>query len=179
MRVPVEIFDKIMNLSPQSLVKKLIINGVISKSDLNKIDINHNIENNLLEYSLNNKISIAEKMIFSGVNPNIQIKSFGMPILSVASYKGHENLVKILVNKKANINANNYEAIRCAALKNHTNIVHFLISRGALYDSSCLMSKQDLLSEMQVISEDEFCSTIKTNELVFDKILISGLFKDN
>ena len=101
-------------------------------------------------------------MIFSGVNPNIQIKSFCMPILSVASYKGHENLVKILVNKKANINANNYEAIRCAALKNHTNIVHFLISRGALYDSSCLMSKQDLLSEMQVISEDEFCSTIKT-----------------
>lgn len=177
MRVPVEIFEKIMNFSPQSIVKKLIINGVISKSDINKIDIDKNLIHNLLEYSLNNKVSIAEKLILSGIDPNTKIQSFGWPILSAASYKGQLNLVKILVNKNAEINANNSEAIKCAALKNNTHVVHFLISRGAIYDSSSLFSKEDYLANMQVISEDEFCHTTQTNELLFDRLLVSGIFK--
>ena len=178
MRLPPEIFEKIMNFSPQSIVKKLIINGVISKSDLNHVDVNNNLINNLLVYSVNHKVSIAEKLILSGIDPNIKIQSYGWPILSAASYKGHLNLVKILVNKNAEINANNSEAIKCAALKNNTHIVHFLISRGALHDSSSLFSKEDYLANLQVISEDEFCYTTQTNELLFDRLLISGVFKN-
>lgn len=47
-----------------------------------------------------------------------------------ASYRGHYDVVKFLIAKGSNIDANNYEALRLAIEKKHYKIIKFLILTG-------------------------------------------------
>jgi hypothetical protein len=175
-KLPVEIFEKIMNFSPQSIVKKLIINGVINKRDMDFVSTDKYFISNLLEYSVDKKPSIAEKLILSGIDPNIKLETYGSPLLSIAAYKGRDNLVNLLIRKKVCVNAFDNEAIKFAALKNHRHIVNSLISAGSSCDYFSLLSKDDYLCALGVYSQDDFVASISTSEFIFDKLLIKGCF---
>ena len=175
MKLPYEIYDKIMNYSVETIIIKLIIYNVLSFKDLKKITIDEKILVNLIKYSIKNKVVIAEQLFLSGIDPNISIDCFS--ILSLASYYGLTNLVKILVNKGADLTCHNNEPIKFAALNNHVDLLNYF---KPMYNESILdlFTKNRYMKNLSFSEnnlDNNFRSTETVNELLFDRLLVSGL----
>ena len=82
----------------------------------------------------NNDFDMAKSLLASGVNSNISDLKTGLTPLMIASKKGDERLVKLLINVGAEINL--LSKLGCSALSlaaggNHHNIVQMLMDAGA------------------------------------------------
>lgn len=184
MKLPFEIYDKIMNYSVETIIIKLIIDNVLSFKDLNKITIDENIFVNLIKYSIKNKVVIAEKLFLSDIDPNISIDCFS--ILSLASYYGLTNLVKILVNKGADLFYHDNEPIKFAALNNHVDLLNYLKpmyqsdpKNGLYINEPKLFHRDEYLENLHMENDldNNFRSTETINELFFSRLLVAGLFE--
>ena len=94
-------------------------------------------EKALCRILLENKIKFAKRLIAQGANVNDTMEKTGNSLLHLASFKAPLELVKMLVEEGAHVNAINHKKqtpLHLAALRGDKNVVSFLIKNGVELD---------------------------------------------
>ncbi|MCK4935754.1 MAG: ankyrin repeat domain-containing protein [Elusimicrobiales bacterium] len=89
---------------------------------------------NLIKAAENNDKETVRSLINSGVNINIKYEPYGFTPLHIACFKGHLEIVKLLLENGAAINAKdekNPTPLHVASIQGHTKIAKLLIENKA------------------------------------------------
>lgn len=88
----------------------------------------------LLQAAMDGDLKTVQMLLADGVDINIKITADGGNALLIASYYGHTDIVKLLLEREADVNVKNTDgvsALRMASQEGHTDIVKLLLERGA------------------------------------------------
>jgi ankyrin repeat protein len=117
------------------MIKLFIFFVLVSVPSIFAKIIDNKLNPKLLECASNNDIDGIKKLFSSNIIPNINTENkHGATVLMIASVKNNENIVKLLIDKGANVEAkDNYghTALMYACQNNHITIVKMLIEAGA------------------------------------------------
>ena len=112
-------------------------------------------------------ISQVEKLLADGANPNEQIPGLGS-LLYYSIATGNVEIVKILVNAKADINAvgaNGYTPLMMAVVTGHIEIVKILLDAGADISIKNKSVDQDALTIAKNLGNAEIIDLLKSSEI--------------
>lgn len=99
-------------------------------------DVTYDRDYGLLNAAANGSYRIVELLISAGASSY----NFNSAMLSAADH-GHSNIVKLLIRYGAQINVNDFQAIKRAAILGHRTVVDALIESGAPFRVSKIVGK--------------------------------------
>lgn len=120
------------------LIKRLALIKQISRNNSNEIKEIKKIQGKALYIALKSKhIEIAKLLIEQDADLEYSSYWDGTPLM-LASARGYMDIVKLLIEKGANVNAKKYEdtPLVMASAKGHMDIAKFLIEKGAEVNSA-------------------------------------------
>ncbi|GMT19275.1 hypothetical protein PFISCL1PPCAC_10572 [Pristionchus fissidentatus] len=129
-------------------------------------------EEELFQFITDGKTNAAKELIESGeVSVDCEDKE-GMTPLSSASYKGCEELAKLLISKGANVNTkghkHGYTPLMFAALAGKPDLCRVLMDAGAYAQKTNTINKT--ASEMAAFVGQHECVTIINNHVSIDEV---------
>jgi cytohesin len=93
-----------------------------------------NWDDELLKAAENGNLIKVQTALENGANPNAKNNNNGSTPLHIAAYKGHVEIVKILLDRGADLNAKDntgHAPLHWAAIEGHVDVVRVLLDRGA------------------------------------------------
>lgn len=120
-------------------------------------------DNKLFRAATSNDVPAIEGMAVNHLNVNVT-DQFGWSALMMASFEGHLDVVKALIELGAKMDIKSKQkdtALSLAAKKKHEDVVNYLTKKSMLPETICLSSEDECNNEMRIV-ETFFCHICKT-----------------